>query len=248
MAYKASGAGYADVANHFRTLIQDGQLGPGDALPSVQEIREQFSVSAKTVSRALAVLKQEGHVTSRGSLGTVVAKQQATYRSGASRMELVKRGGTGFLGGETSVEHMAGLRSVDDLAAAEALGIDLRDEIAVRTRIFVRDGKRSVYSVSCYHIRAAAAVPELPNQEPLPGQWQQLYEERTGQAVYLSPERYSARIATPDELRRLHIPDDSSSARAVLVVSTVFHDEEGPLAYWEDVYAPGLSHVAASPS
>ena len=38
MAYRASGAGYADVARHFRTLIQDGELSPGDALPSVQEI------------------------------------------------------------------------------------------------------------------------------------------------------------------------------------------------------------------
>ncbi|MFF4846299.1 GntR family transcriptional regulator [Streptomyces collinus] len=246
MPYKASGAGYADVARHFRTQIQDGELSPGDSLPSVQEIREQFNVSAKTVSRALAVLKQEGQVTSRGSLGTVVAEQQPTYRSGAARLELVNRGGSGLVGGETSVEHMAGLRSVDDLTIAEALGIDLRDEIAVRTRVFVREGKRSVYSVSCYHVRAAAAVPELPNQDPLPGQWQKLYTERTGREVHLSPERYSARIATPAELRRLHIPDDSSSARAVLVVSTVFHDEEGPLAYWEDIYAPGLSHVAAA--
>lgn len=246
MAYKTSGAGYADVASHFRTLIQDGELSPGDSLPSVQEIRAQFDVSAKTVSRALAVLKGEGHVTSRGSLGTVVAEQQSTYRSGAARVERIDRGGKGLLGGETAVEHMAGLRSVDDLAIAEALGIDLRDEIAVRTRVFVRDGKRRVYAVSCYHVRAAAAVPELPTQGPLPGEWHQLYAERTGKEVHLSPERYSARIATPDELRRLHIPDASSSAHAVLVVSTVFHDEEGPLAYWEDIYAPGLSHVAAS--
>lgn len=247
MAYKASGAGYADVARHFRTQIQEGELVPGDSLPSVQEIREQFDVSAKTVSRALAVLKQEGHVTSRGSLGTVVAEHQRTYRSGAARVERIERGGKGLLAGETSVEHMAGMRSVDDLAIAEALGIDLRDEIALRTRVFVREGKRSVYSVSCYHIRAANAVPELPVQGPLPGQWQALYAERTGQEVHRSPERYTARIATPDELRRLHIPDDSSSARAVLVVTTVWHDEEGPLAYWEDIYAPGLSHVAAAP-
>lgn len=245
MAYKTSGAGYADVASHFRTLIQDGELSPGDALPSVQEIRERFGVSAKTVSRALAVLKGEGHVTSRGSLGTVVTEQQTAYRSGAARVDRINRGGKGLMGGETTVEHMAGLRSVDALAVAEALGIDLRDEIAVRTRVFVRDGKRCVYAVSCYHVRATAAVPELPVPGSLPGEWHQLYAERTGREVHLSPERYSARIATPDELRRLHIADDSSSARAVVVVSTVFHDEEGPLAYWEDIYAPGLSHVAA---
>lgn len=246
MPYKASGAGYADVARHFRTLIESGELHPGDSLPSVQEIREQFNVSAKTVSRALAVLKQEGHVTSRGSLGTVVAENRPTYRSGVARIDLINKGGTGFLGGETAVEHMAGMRSVDDLAIAEALGVDFREEIAMRTRVFVRDGKRSVYSVSCYHVRAVGAVPELPEQGSLPGQWQALYTERTGREVHRSPERYSARIATPDELRRLHIADDASSARAVLVVSTVFHDEEGPLAYWEDVYAPGLPHVAAS--
>lgn len=245
MAYRTSGKGYADVATHFRTLIQDGELSPGDSLPSVPEIREQFNVSAKTVSRALAVLKREGLVTSKGSLGTLVAEHQPTYRSGVARVERIDRGGKGLLRGETAVEHMAGLRSVDDLAIAEALGVELRDEIAVRTRVFVRDGKRRVYAVSCYHVRATAAVPELPEQGPLPGEWHRLYAERTGREVHSSPERYSARIATPDELRRLHIPDDSSSARAVLVVSTVFHDEEGPLAYWEDIYAPGLSHAAA---
>ncbi|WP_436961547.1 winged helix-turn-helix domain-containing protein, partial [Streptomyces sp. SudanB182_2057] len=86
MAYKApEGRGYADVAAHFRTLIKGGELAPGDSLPSVAAIREQFGVASKTVSRALALLKSEGLVASRGALGTVVEKTPIVI-TGADRL------------------------------------------------------------------------------------------------------------------------------------------------------------------
>lgn len=237
--------GYAAIASHYRRLITGGNLAPGDSLPTVNAVAEEHGVARNTAVRAYEVLKNEGLITTRAGAGTVVSAESHVYQSGVTRVDRIDEGGKGLLSGETTVEHLAGLRSVDDVAISEALGLDLRDEIAVRTRVFVRDGKRRVYAVSCYHIRAVAALPELPTPGPLPGEWHQLYKERTGREVHKSPERYSARIATPDELRRLHIADDASAARAVLVASTVFHDEDGPLAYWEDVYAPGLSHLAS---
>lgn len=242
---ESNASGYAAIASHYRRLITAGELAPGDAMPTVNAVAEQHSVARNTAVRAYEVLKREGLISTRAGAGTVVASQSHVYQSGATRVDRIDGGGKGLLSGETTVEHMAGLRSVDDIAIAAALGLELRDEIPIRTRVFVRDGKRRVYAVSCYHIRAAAVLPELPTPGPLPGEWHQLYKERTGREVHKSPERYSARIATPDELRRLHVADDTSAARAVLVASTVFHDEDGPLAYWEDVYAPGLSHLAS---
>ncbi|MFE3866194.1 GntR family transcriptional regulator [Streptomyces goshikiensis] len=240
----SNGIGYPEIASYFRQKIQEGELQEGDTLPSLTQVCEQFQVATTTANRAYRVLKDEGLTTPKPGVGTIVAAHAPTYRSGAARVERIDNGGKGLLSGESAVEHIAGMRSVDDIAIAEALGVDLRDEIAVRTRVFVRGGKRRAYAVSCYHPRAVAAIPELPVPGAIPGEWHQLYLERTGVEVYRSPERYSARIANPDELRRLHLPDEASSAHAVLVVSTVFHDENGPLAYWEDVYAPGLSHVA----
>ncbi|WP_331760706.1 GntR family transcriptional regulator [Streptomyces anulatus] len=246
MAFKASGAGYADVAAHFRTLIQDGELTPGDALPSVQEVRDQFSVSAKTVSRALAVLKSEGLATGRGSLGTVVSSRPRVAATGAARLDRLSRTGKPYAAGESSTDHVALLRSCGDPDIAEQLGIDLHDEIAIRRRVFLQDGRPTVVALSCLHPRALAAVPELMQQGQLKPFWQTTYTERTGRTVTRSPERRGARLASDDELQALQVQAPPTAAVPVLVLHTTFHDEEGPLEVWEDVYAPGLWQVSGS--
>jgi GntR family transcriptional regulator len=47
VAYRSSGAGYADVAAHFRERIKDRDLAPGDPLPSVADVRAQFKVQRR---------------------------------------------------------------------------------------------------------------------------------------------------------------------------------------------------------
>jgi GntR family transcriptional regulator len=246
MAYKASGAGYADVARHFRTLIQDGELSPGDALPSVQEIREQFDVSAKTVSRALSVLKAEGLATGRGSLGTVVAARPRVAATGAARLERIEKTGRIYAAGETSTDHVAMVRSCADPDIAEQLDIELHDEIVIRRRVFRQDGRPTVVALSCIHIRAAADVPEVTESGQLKPFWQKTYTERTGRKVTRGPERRTARLASADELAALEVEAPATAAVPVLVLHTTFHDENGPIEVWEDVYAPGLWQVSSN--
>jgi GntR family transcriptional regulator len=66
-----------------------------------------------------------------------------------------------------------------------------------------------------------------------------LFTERTGRAVTKGQRTFSARQAGPEELERLEITTPSYTSVSVPVATVVFHDEEGPLAYWEDIYAPG---------
>ncbi|MFC8795888.1 GntR family transcriptional regulator [Streptomyces cinereoruber] len=240
MAYKTSGVGYADVARHFRTLIQDGELVPGDPLPSVQEIRDQFNVSAKTVSRALSVLKSEGLAAGRGSLGTVVAARPDVVATGAARLDRIQRTGRIYAAGETSTDHVAMVRSCADPDIAEQLGIELHDEIVIRRRVFRQDGKPSVVALSCIHLRGRDAVPEVEQQGQLQPFWQKTYTERTGREVTRGPQRSTARLASTDELAALEVEAPATAAVPVLVLHTTFHDEDGPLEVWEDVYAPGL--------
>jgi DNA-binding GntR family transcriptional regulator len=249
VAYKTSGAGYADVAAHFRKVIKDGDLSPGDPLPSVPEIREQFGVSAKTVSRALKVLKDEGLAVSAGALGTVVAKRpRFAPATGASRVERTRNGGPNYAPGETSTGHEAMMLSCIDPIICQSLDIEPHDEVVIRRRMFRQDGAVKIIAIEVIHPRALAAVGDLLKQGPRgPVHWFVQYEEATGKKINGSPERRAARHASRDELELFEISlPDADVAVPVLVTHTVFHDEDGPLEVMEDIHFPGLWHEARS--
>jgi GntR family transcriptional regulator len=244
VAYKSPGKGYADVADHFRALIKSGELAPDDALPSVAEIREQFDVAAKTVSRALGVLKSEGLVTSRGSLGTVVAKSPLVI-TGADRLERMARNGLRYAPGETSTGHRVMRRSVYDPAVCKALELEPGDEAVIRIRVFQQDGRPTSVGVSVYPPHTVNEVPELAEDVRMVRQFGELYTERTGREVVAGQRTAQARQASQDELTALEIEAPPHTSVAVLVTTVTFHDDDRALGYWEDVYAPG-SHVPIS--
>ncbi|WP_329103267.1 GntR family transcriptional regulator [Streptomyces sp. NBC_01439] len=238
MAYKTPGKGYADVADHFRKLIKTGNLAPGDPLPSVAEIRAEFDVAAKTVSRALGVLKSEGLVASRGSLGTVVAKSPLVI-TGADRVDRMTLNGLRYARGEDSTGHRVMRRSVHDLEVCQALDMDPGEEVIIRIRTFRQDGRPTSVGVSVYPPRTTAAVPELTDEVPMGDFFGDLYMERTGRDVLKGQRTAESRQASQDELDAMDIDVPSHVAVSVLVTKVTFHDEDGPLAHWEDVYAPG---------
>ncbi|MGW0352410.1 GntR family transcriptional regulator [Streptomyces anthocyanicus] len=239
MPYKApEGKGYADVATHFRTLIKSGELAPGDTLPSVADIREQFGVAAKTVSRALAVLKSEGLVSSRGALGTVVEKNPIVI-TGADRLKRMEKNGMRYAPGETSSGHRVMTRSVHDPEICTALNLEPGDEAVIRIRVFRQDDKPTSVGVSVYPPHTVATVPELAEDARMVKQFDKLYSERTGREVVKGQRAAHARQASQDELNALEIDAPAHSAIAVMVTTVTFHDDEQALGYWEDVYAPG---------
>jgi DNA-binding transcriptional regulator YhcF (GntR family) len=63
---------YERIADELRSRITSGQLAPGDPIPSTRAITRQWGVAVATASRALAALRDEGLVTARPGLGTVV--------------------------------------------------------------------------------------------------------------------------------------------------------------------------------
>ncbi|MFD3535972.1 GntR family transcriptional regulator [Streptomyces sp. NPDC058664] len=238
MAYKAAeGKGYADVASYFRARIKSGELAPGDTLPSVAEIREQFDVATKTVSRALGVLKGEGLVASRGALGTVVAKSSMIL-TGTDRLDRMAQNGRQYAPGETSSGHRVMRRSVDDPEICTALDLEPGSEAVIRIRVFRQDDKPTSVGVSVYPPHTVAVVPELADGATRP-QFDQLYTERTGRQVVRGHRVARARHASQDELNALEIDVPLQSAVPVIYTTVTFHDDERPLGYWEDVYVPG---------
>jgi GntR family transcriptional regulator len=235
--------GYAEIASHYRKLIADGTLAPGDEMPSMKEVCKQFGVSITTANRAYKMLKEERLTVAKPGVGTVVASRPRYAATGAARLRRISRTGKPYGHKETSMKHTVGLRSCVDTDVAAELGIEMHDEIVFRSRVFAQDGTPTIASFSIIHTRALADVPELLSPEPMGRFWQEIYTERTGRAVTRTPERRTARFASTNELEALQIVAPENALVPVLVLVSTFHDEDGPLEYWEDVYAPGLWQV-----
>lgn len=238
------GAGYADIAAHYRQQIVDGVLQPGDALPSMTKVQDEFHASITTVNRAFRQLKAEGLTTALPGIGTIVIGVRASPSTGAARLERLERIGREFSPGETSSGHVAMRQSLRDPELCRLLDVDPGDEVVIRRRVFRQENIPTVVAHSFIHIRAFSVVPEIMQQGQLKPFWQKRYTERTGKNITRLPERRGARLASSDELNAMEIDIPPNAAAAVLVLQTIFIDEDGPIEIWDDVYRPGLWQVA----
>ncbi|MDP2825666.1 MAG: PLP-dependent aminotransferase family protein [Sulfuritalea sp.] len=68
---------YENLANEFATLIGNGQLRPGDRLPSVRHLARQRALSISTVVQALRTLESRGMVEARPQSGYYVRRRPA---------------------------------------------------------------------------------------------------------------------------------------------------------------------------
>ena len=66
---------YEQLAALLRARIEDGELVPGDRIPSVVSLAQEYELAAGTVRKALAALQREGLVESRVGWGTFVAER-----------------------------------------------------------------------------------------------------------------------------------------------------------------------------
>jgi molybdate-binding protein/DNA-binding transcriptional regulator YhcF (GntR family) len=83
---------YNQIANSIRKRILQGELQPGDRLPSVREMTSKWNCTIGTVQRAYQELAAQGLVTSRAGQGThVVDHIPALDDTGLRRATLVHR-------------------------------------------------------------------------------------------------------------------------------------------------------------
>ncbi|WP_158881139.1 GntR family transcriptional regulator [Amycolatopsis anabasis] len=68
---------YRRIVTEIRRRIADGELAPGDRVPSTRQLAKEFEVALATATKALATLRQDGVVRARPRVGTVVAAPTA---------------------------------------------------------------------------------------------------------------------------------------------------------------------------
>lgn len=64
---------YQEIYRRFRLAIDQGQLGPGDRVPSVRSLALELKVARGTIEAAYQLLVSEGFFEARGQAGTVIA-------------------------------------------------------------------------------------------------------------------------------------------------------------------------------
>ncbi|GAA5192152.1 GntR family transcriptional regulator [Rugosimonospora acidiphila] len=114
-----SEAPYRRIAADLRRRIADGELAPGDRVPSTRQLARDWNVALATATKVLALLHSEGLVRARPRVGTVVADRvpgreppPAGQRPSAGR----QRGG-----GEAELTRERIVRAGIEIADAEGL-------------------------------------------------------------------------------------------------------------------------------
>jgi GntR family transcriptional regulator len=69
---------YAQLADLFRNRIVRGQWRPGDRLPALEALMEEFDVARVTVRQAIELLSREGLITAQQGRGTFVTGAPST--------------------------------------------------------------------------------------------------------------------------------------------------------------------------
>ena len=64
---------YQQIRNQIVCFIASGDLAPGQQLPTIRALAEECGINMMTVSKAYALLKQEGYIQTDRRAGTVVS-------------------------------------------------------------------------------------------------------------------------------------------------------------------------------
>lgn len=128
---------YEMLKQHVLKMIEDGNLKPGDRLPSENQLVDQFDVSRMTANRALKELSSDGYIIRRAGLGTFVADARLTgeaIKVTSIKAEVEARGEA------WSAEVLAQRTMKPTRALAEALEMDADEQVVHLTILHRANG------------------------------------------------------------------------------------------------------------
>lgn len=211
----AKAAGYAAIADHFRKLIRGGTMRPGDRMPTVRKVMEEWEVSNATAVRAYKTLKEEGLTSASTGAGTVVANRGSDNI--AARVRSYATTGKALASNETSEIMEVGTVGADEAIAAR-LDVEPGSQVHVRRRLVKRDGSPVHLSSSYYAPYVVEATPELAELVSTGGS-RELASERLGAAQGRVLEEVTSRLAADPERDALGL---TGSVIVTQVLRTVF--------------------------
>ena len=228
------------IAGELRAAILRGDLAPGAVLPSERQIISQYGTTKATAGKAVGILVAEGLVTAELGRGTFVRRPPPLRRVSAARRHAAHRDsgkpvfdvGAIDQGRAPSRQMLFVGRVPMSPPAARWLHASPGDDVAVRRRVQLLDGKPVILSTSYYPLWIAAGT-RLESPEALPEGPDELIES-LGYRFARGVEVFSAHMPTPEEIELLEL----HAGVPVVHLWDVDYDPDGkPLQAAHDVYA-----------
>lgn len=165
---------YQMIAWAIREKIQNGDLVPGDTIPSLPAIQKDYGTSNPTAQKAVGLLKAWGLVRSESGRGTFVLEQRPIINL-MTEMTLPGEDGKRRTWKELVAEHgQVGDQRFDGVGhsippadIADALDADGEEPTLWRRRLLLIDGSPVQISTSWYPADIAELIPELAEPRKL---------------------------------------------------------------------------------
>jgi GntR family transcriptional regulator len=75
--FRSATPSYRQLADQLRNMIRSGEIGPGEAIPSLKRMTQETELSMSTVQRAVRVLLDEGIVFTVPGRGSYAGPRDA---------------------------------------------------------------------------------------------------------------------------------------------------------------------------
>jgi GntR family transcriptional regulator len=240
------------IADELRMKIERGDLAPGDPLPTLQEICDDFDCALNTARNAIRLLKEQGLITGgRGKAPVVRVPAPRVCRSSERHQEekdLVLqseeiRAATGVAETDmgSKIRDLSFSTDYEQMSPSAKLAADLG--IAPGTKVLrrvyemrdKRDGRRLSWSVSYIPLPLIESQPELLDaaNEPWPGGTQhQLFT--AGIEVMRVVDQVSASMPTTAEAYEWRL----DNGVPMLHVRRISYDDRGTIVELSDANFP----------
>lgn len=235
---------FKQIAEALRFAIHEGEIAPGEKVPSESQLMEHFGVARMTVRQALAELRGEGLTFSEHGRGVFVRERPVVRRVASDRFARRHReaGKAAFIAeaegnGKPAVDELEVGSEVAAPDVREALGLSARSRVVARRRRYLMDGQPVELAASYVPTSIAKGTP-IEQADTGPGGIYARIEE-AGHVLAEFSEEVAARMPTPEERRRLRLP----AGTPVLTVRRVAFDTNGQPVELTDTVKAAPSYV-----
>jgi GntR family transcriptional regulator len=226
---------FKQIAEALRFAIHEGEIAPGERVPSESQLMEHFGVARMTVRQALAELRGEGLTFSEHGRGVFVRERPVVrrHREAGKAAFIAEAEGNG----KPAVDELEVGSEVAPADVRDALGLSARSRVVARRRRYLMDGQ-PVELAASYVPMSIAKGTLIEQTDTGPGGIYARIEE-AGHVLAEFSEEVAARMPTPEERRRLRLP----AGTPVLTVRRVAFDTKGRPVELTDTTKAAPSYV-----
>ena len=221
---------YLELYNKLRIDIENGVYNPGDRLPSETDLIAKYNTSRITIRKAVSLLANDGYVSVRQGLGTIVASPMM-YNTNCVTSLTEQLRAAGYTPSARGI-HIS--RALPPAEIVNAMGIAPNTEMVCVQRIQYAD-EQPVGILTNYIF--PDVVPGIEQKEPDFVSLYRFLEEEYSIRIDTSKDCISARIADIAQATTLRIPVGSP---LIYIIRVSF--SEGKPILGDIVYINGYMH------